>query len=149
LLQTDPKQEGLVWVKYNLPSQNHLPIQGVQIRTTYGGTNSFLSTPHTGSPRRLIRSHGWGRYQAPPPSICVKLRHSLGFAFHAGLQDSSTPPGFVRVGLRRPPGYAARRAPPSAPGSSVCRVPPSAGLHHTFGIRPQLAVLLILARRSK
>jgi hypothetical protein len=64
------KHEGLVWAKCNLPSQNHLPIQGVQIRATSGGTLPSLSTPPTRDPHRgLIPSRG--APPGPPPWICA------------------------------------------------------------------------------
>jgi hypothetical protein len=139
------KHEELVWAKFNLPSQNHLPIQGVQIRVTSGGTHSFLSTPPTRDPQhRLIRSRGGvGVPLGPPRSIRAVLRRLPSASANPWSSPSApggfvsvAPPGFIRAAplgfvCATPPGFV-RAAPPGLvrAGSAVCRAPLS--VSHLF-----------------
>jgi hypothetical protein len=132
------KHEGLVWAKCNLPSQNHLPIQGVQIRATSGGTLPSLSTPPTRDPHRgLIPSRGappgpppWicaGRSKQPSCArrskqpgcvMCLEEPFAPGSRIHRRYQDSfalATAVRWAMPGLRRPRTSAVRlRFSPSA-----------------------------------
>jgi hypothetical protein len=128
------KQEGLVRAKCNLQSQNHLPIQGVQIRASSSGTHSSLSTPPTRDPAAALSlrvgvppcSPPWIRARRSRPRLCPALRArppSVHTRPHPVAPVCARPPPVctpprpsapVRAGA--PPSAFRACAPPSAPG---------------------------------